>query len=101
MSKITRTQNLGVSRWRNPKNATIGPESWLEGGKFWVAQPRHLGQDLRGGSKRTYPGGAPPNTPPYPQWGALIYAGTPGDSRRCQNGTGLPKMSEVQNTLVM
>ncbi len=27
MSKITRTQNLGVSRWRNPKLATIGPES--------------------------------------------------------------------------
>ncbi len=30
-SNITRTQNLGVSRWRNPKLATIGPESCLEG----------------------------------------------------------------------
>ena len=30
MSKITWTQNLGVSRWRNPKLATIGPESCLE-----------------------------------------------------------------------
>ncbi len=28
-------------------------------------------KDLRGGSKRTYPGGAPPYTPPYLQWGAL------------------------------
>ena len=49
-------------------------------------------QDLRGGSKRMYLGGVPPNTPPYSQWGALIYAGTAGDSRRCQKGTGLPKM---------
>ncbi len=37
MSKITRTQNLGVSQWRNPKLATIGPESCLEG------VPRGLG----------------------------------------------------------
>ena len=29
MSKITRTQNFGLSRWRNPKLATIGPESCL------------------------------------------------------------------------
>ena len=28
-------------------------------------------QDLRGGSKRTYVGGVPPNTPPCAQWGAL------------------------------
>ncbi len=48
-----------------------------------------------------YLGGAPPNMPPCSQWGALIYAGTPGYSRRCQKGTGLPKMSEVQNTRVM
>ena len=45
MSKMTRTQNLGVSRWRNPK-PTIGPEPYIHpplpyGGKFWVAQPRH------------------------------------------------------------
>ena len=39
-----------------------------------------------------YLGGVPPNTPPYSQWGALIYAGTAGDSRRCQKGTGLPSM---------
>ncbi len=31
MSKITRTQNFDVCRWRNPKLATIGPESCLEG----------------------------------------------------------------------
>ncbi len=31
MSKITQKQNLGVSRWHNPKLATIGPESCLEG----------------------------------------------------------------------
>ncbi len=34
-------------------------------------------QDLRGGPKRTYLGGTPPNTPPYSQWGTLIYEGTP------------------------
>ncbi len=31
MSKITRTQNLGVSRWRNPKLATICKDSIQEG----------------------------------------------------------------------
>ena len=29
MSKITRTQNLGVSRWRSTSSATVGPESCL------------------------------------------------------------------------
>ncbi len=70
MSKITRTQNLGVSQWRATSCATIGPESCLGerargkgyqesclgrvmwrffecttkplGGKFWIAQPGHL-----------------------------------------------------------
>ena len=34
-------------------------------------------QDLRGGSKGMYLGGAPPNMPPCSQWGALIYASRP------------------------
>ena len=37
MSKITRTQNLGVSRWRATSCATSGPGSWLGG------VPRGLG----------------------------------------------------------
>ena len=37
MSEITRTENLGVSQWRSSSCAT--------GGKFWVAQPRHLYPD--------------------------------------------------------
>ena len=57
MSKIMRTQNLGVPRWRSTSCATIGPETCLHsltpkpyihpplpyGGKFWVAQLRHPG----------------------------------------------------------
>ena len=54
-------------------------------------------QYLRGGSKQTYLGGAPPNTPPCSQWGALIYAGTPGDSKRCQKGTWLPLSLYLQH----
>ncbi len=52
-------------------------------------------QDLGGGSKRTYSGGRPPNTPPYSQWGALIYAGTSGDSRRGQPFQGLPTFPSI------
>ena len=37
ISKITRTQNLGVSQWRATSCATIGPESYLRG------VPRGLG----------------------------------------------------------
>ncbi len=44
------------------------------GGSKW-----DICQDLRGGSKRTYVGGASPNTPPYSQLGVLIYERTPGD----------------------
>ncbi len=47
-----------------------------------------------------YLGCAPPNTPPCSQRGALIYARRPEDSRRCQKGIGLPKITEFQKTRV-